>query len=182
MSYIGSLFRSQILFIFLGFLPVLFFVLSYYGMEIFRNRHYSPASELTAILVYFLGVLTFLGQLEIAIILAITLSFITGAKQNIENIMDKISREEVYNTLKFAVIAFMILPLLPDQKFSFQSLFSAFGADFAQQISHPIWTVEFFNPYSLWLFVVVMSGISYLGYILTKIIGSTSGILLSSVI
>ena len=39
----------------------------------------------------------------------------------------------------------------------------------------------FFNPYTLWLFVVVMSGISYIGYFMTRIFGDKSGILASCV-
>ena len=37
---------------------------------------------------------------------------------------NKISRNELNNTLKFAVIAFVVLPILPDKKYSFSSLFS----------------------------------------------------------
>ena len=85
-------------------------------------------------------------------------------------------------TLKFAIIAFVILPLLPDEKYSFLTLFQALWLSGAAAINHPIWTTAFFNPYSLWLFVVVMSAISYIGYFLTKIFWSTSWILLSSVI
>jgi uncharacterized membrane protein (DUF4010 family) len=35
-----------------------------------------------------------------------------------DNILKKISKEELQNTIKFAVIAIVILPLLPDTKYS----------------------------------------------------------------
>lgn len=182
MTLVGQALWFTQIFVLSGVGIVFMFIISYYTSQIFKNEKYSPASEFTAVLVYFLWVLVSLDSLEFAIIFSIALSFITGSKYTVDRFMDMISREELRNTLKFAVIAFMILPLLPDAKYSFQSLFSSVWAWFSNQISHPVWTMEFFNPYSLWLFVVVMSGISYLGYILTKIIGSTSGILLSSII
>jgi uncharacterized membrane protein (DUF4010 family) len=39
-------------------------------------------------------------------------------KEFLNKVKEKISREELSNTLKFAVISVVILPLLPDIKFS----------------------------------------------------------------
>lgn len=65
-------------------------------------------------------------------------------------------------TLKFAAIAFVILPLLPSEKYSFASLFEAFGLSQARALDFAFWTTPFFNPYSIWFFVVVMSAISFI--------------------
>lgn len=152
-----------------------------YVFHVFRKQQQSPASEIAVILVYFLGVLVFLNQKEIAIIFAIFVSLVISSKETLYTVMQKISRSELNTTLKFAAIAFVILPLLPDVKYSFSSLFQSFGFAEASEITLPIWTMQFFNPHSLWFFVVVMSGISYIGYILTRMFGDKSGILLSSV-
>ena len=116
-----------------------------------------------------------------AIIFAIFISLIISAKDTLHNLMQKISRDELNTTLKFAAIAFVILPLLPDVKYSFSTLFQSLGFAQAAQIQLPIWTMEFFNPYSTWFFVVVMSGISYIGYFMTRIFGDKSGIIASCV-
>ncbi len=116
-----------------------------------------------------------------AIIFAIFISLIISAKDTLHNLMQKISRDELNTTLKFAAIAFVILPLLPDVKYSFSTLFQSLGFTEAAQIQLPIWTMEFFNPYSTWFFVVVMSGISYIGYFMTRIFGDKSGIIASCV-
>ncbi|MBP7061403.1 hypothetical protein KBA84_01050 [Patescibacteria group bacterium] len=50
----------------------------------------------------------------------------------------KISMDEIYDAIKFAIIAFIILPLLPNQDYGFLGLF---------------------NPYKTWLMVVFVSGI-----------------------
>ena len=36
---------------------------------------------------------------------------------------------------------------------------------------HPILTAPFFNPYSIWFFVVVMAGVEYAGFLLGKALG-----------
>jgi uncharacterized membrane protein (DUF4010 family) len=68
-----------------------------------------------------------------------------------------ITREDVYATLKFAVITAIILPVLPNQSYGPPPL-------------------DVFNPYKAWLMVVLISGISFLGYMLIKIVGARQGI------
>ena len=61
----------------------------------------------------------------------------------------------MYSTLVFAIIAFVILPFLPNV---------------------PYGPLGVFNPYKIWLMVVFICGLSYVGYILIKIFGSKNGI------
>ena len=61
-----------------------------------------------------------------------------------------LKKEEMRSTLLFAVIAFVILPFLPNQGYGPHQLF---------------------NPYLTWLMVVFISGISFVGYILMKWFG-----------
>lgn len=180
MQYIDSLVWSGIIFTLFGFLLVVILVNIDYIFHVFKKEKHSPASEIATLLVYFSWVLVFLGMQEIAIILTVWLATIVGTKDIIHNSLQKISREEILTTLKFAAIAFVILPLLPSEKYSFQSLFEALWISQASMIDFAFWTTPFFNPYSIWLFVVVMSAISFIWYILTRILWSTSGILVSS--
>ncbi len=75
------------------------------------------------------------------------------------------------NTIKFAVIALVVLPLLPDVKYSIADIFTGITGN-PLAFSHPIVTMNFFNPYSIWFFVVIMAGIEYIGYILSKVLGN----------
>jgi uncharacterized membrane protein (DUF4010 family) len=59
--------------------------------------------------------------------------------------------------LKFAVISAIVLPILPDEGLG--------PAPF-----------DVLNPYKIWLMVVFISGISFLGYILIKVAGTRQGI------
>jgi uncharacterized membrane protein (DUF4010 family) len=93
-------------------------------------------------------------------------------KTRIAPLIDKIGEDEISTTLKFAVISLIILPLLPDQKYALSQMFV-----FLPQNDFTL--AQFFNPYGIWFFVVVMSAVSYVGYILSKMLGSDKGIIIS---
>ena len=42
--------------------------------------------------------------------------------------------------------------------------------------------MRFFNPFSVWFFVVIMAGVEYIGYILSKVLGNRGGLVLSGAI
>ena len=101
----------------------------------------------------------------IATVIAIVLTMILATKKHISSLFDRIDHYEFLDGLKFAVILFVVLPLLPDQEYGATSF-----------------TEAFFNPHSVWKFVVIMTGIGYIGYLLKKIVGNTGGIQLSGII
>lgn len=90
------------------------------------------------------------------------------------------TRLEFKNAIKFGVIAFVILPLLPDAKFSFSDLFSLTG--FGLALDFRLWTMDFFNPHGIWFFVVAMSAIEFVAYLLSKSLGDRGGIIISGAV
>ncbi|MDP2395757.1 MAG: hypothetical protein Q8S84_09545 [bacterium] len=54
------------------------------------------------------------------------ISIILAAKNVSDKFVSSISRQELIHTMKFAVVSFVILPVLPDKKFSFSTLFDSF--------------------------------------------------------
>jgi uncharacterized membrane protein (DUF4010 family) len=166
----------------LGFVAITLFILAVHTYTAFKNGDLGVTTELSAIFVYFIGVLTMLGNIKFALVLTVVLTLIMSAKEYMESIKSSISRQEIINTLKFAVIAFVILPLLPDEKYSFASLLTSFWLEGASAWSNAVWQMKFFNPYSVWFFVVTMSSIGYVGYILSRMIGKGSSVILSSAI
>jgi uncharacterized membrane protein (DUF4010 family) len=63
--------------------------------------------------------------------------------------------EDIHATLQFAIVAAVILPLLPNRTID------PFGL---------------INPFQIWLMVVLVSGIGFLGYVLMHIFGPSRGI------
>ena len=181
MTQIDALFSAGYVFVLVWLILTFVLVAIHYTHSVFKNTEISPATEIIAILTYFIGVLVFSGLTQFAIILAILFTFIVSSKDMFEWVSKYISKDELRTTLKFWAIAFVILPLLPNQRFSLVDIFSFFTAGNVE-MSHPLVTFDFFNPYSIWFFVVVMSGVSYLGYILSKFVGKNSSIILSSIL
>lgn len=154
---------------------VAIFILVFYIISSIKSTKYSLTWELSAVITFFLWVLISVWHYQLAIIISIMLTLLLSSEVLIDKFIDKISRHEFNNSIKFAVIALVILPLLPNIGYSIWDLLFAFWYEW--EISNEILTLKFFNPYGLWLFVVLMSWISYIGYIMSKFIWEKSSIL-----
>ena len=155
-------------FILLTLFILVLFILAYYIYIIFKENKLWLTTEITAIITFFLWVFVMIWYSQVAVILSIILTFLLSSKPYIGSIVDKISREELHNTIKFAVISVVILPLLPDFKYSIADILSSLW--YTREITNSILNLSFFNPYGLWFFVVLMAGISYAWYIMSKLI------------
>jgi len=161
MTWFDAYLVTDYIFIISGLVLITILVSIYFSYSVFKEKALSPATEIVSFLTYFVWVLVFLGYAQIAIIFAILLTFLLSSKEMFEWLGKYISKDELRTTLKFGAIAFVILPLLPDARFSLSDI-SSFV--FGRAIDHPLTTFAFFNPYSIWFFVVIMSGVSYLWY------------------
>lgn len=157
--------------IFVGSILFLFILLSYI-YSAFKQHQFGVTSEFAAVTVFLLGALVMLDEVQIAIFIGILVAVMLNYKARVAPLIEKIGEEEISTTLKFAVIALIILPLLPEHKYALHDMFV-----FLPQNSFTM--AHFFNPYSIWFFVVIMSAVSYVGYILTKALGAGKGIILS---
>jgi uncharacterized membrane protein (DUF4010 family) len=114
-------------------------------------------TEIASLMVFVCGALCYWDYLELAAALAVvTFGFLT-LKPQLHGLAARISSEDLYATLKFAIISLIVLPVLPNQTYGPQPF-------------------DAFNPYRTWLMVVFISGISFLGYVMIKVVGSRRGI------
>jgi uncharacterized membrane protein (DUF4010 family) len=148
-AYLGVLISPWILIVGIILTGILI-ILAYYNIAGHSRHHSGATSEVAGFLVFFLGVLSYYGEITLAIILAIIITIILYARSMLHHFAKKIKPLEMADTLKFAVIAFVILPLLPNQGYG---------------------PLEMFNPYIIWLMVVFISGIGFAGYVLMKWFG-----------
>lgn len=151
-AYLGTFLGNW--FVIALFFGMFFLILATYIYEAFKEKRKGITSELAAIMSFLIGILCFYKP-SFAVILAIVLTVILTLKIHIHGFVQKLSQDEFFASLKFAIIAFIILPLLPNETID-------------------SWGV--LNPYNIWLMVVFISGISFVGYILTKLIGTTRGV------
>ncbi len=152
-----------------------------YSYSTFKNKDVWVTSELAAIMTFFIWVISAIWLTKSAIIWAISLTLVISLKEKAQKFKNSISKEEFMHTLKFAAIAFVILPLLPDAKFSINDLLLSVHLS-SSALNFPIFAMKFLNPYSVWFFVVVMSAVWYVWYILSKLFWKDSSVILSSII
>jgi len=132
-------------------------------------------TEISTILLFLYGALCILGSVQLAITLGIVTTLVLSLKDYLHNIAKNVSTREFYDTIKFAIIAFIILPFLPDKNFDQTIL----GPLLQAANQNTIAGLDVLNPYKIWFLVVFVSGVSYVGYILVKLFGNKVGLSLS---
>ncbi len=117
-------------------------------------------SEIAILVAFLVGSLVYYGEEKIAIAFTVIMVTLLSLRKISHKFVKKIKYSELLDTLKFGIIALVILPFLPNQNFG---------------------PFNFFNPKEVWLMIVFVSGVSYVGYILTKIFDSDKGLKLSGI-
>ena len=112
-------------------------------------------TELAAVAVCLLGAVVMLGHREIAVALAITIAAVLAYKEPLHGMVSRLGREDVYAGVRLLAATFIVLPLLPDR---------------------PVDPWGALNPYKLWLLVLLISGLSLVGYVATRLLGPNRGI------
>ncbi len=118
-------------------------------------------TEVALLLTFALGVLSTLGYPMIAAASAVVVTILLGLKSALHAWLERLSEDELHAAMKFLLISVVMLPLLPDQ---------GYGP----------W--QAFNPYLAWWMVVLVSGLSFIGYFAIKLAGPSRGIMVTSLL
>lgn len=139
-------------------LTIVLLVAYYSSLEKFED--FGITSVIAALLTFAFGALAVFGYTVLASSSAVVVTFLLGFKPLLHGWLKKIERRELFATLKLLLISVVMLPILPDRYLD-------------------PWQV--FNPYHVWLMVVLIATISYLGYFAIKIAGNRHGPVLTGV-
>ncbi len=115
-------------------------------------------SAFVAVLTFALGALAGAGELAAAAAAAVVVTLLLGVKPELHAALRRIERAELLASLRLLLISVVVLPVLPDQ---------GYGP----------WAA--LNPYRIWWMVVLVAGVSYVGYIAIKWVGARRGVLLT---
>ncbi|SFL61283.1 MgtC/SapB family protein [Nitrosomonas communis] len=119
-------------------------------------------TTVAAILVcYGLGATVWYGESTLAGMLAIVTTMLLYFKTELHGITQKLDRRDLISMLQFAVLTFIVLPVLPNQDYG---------------------PYDALNPYQIWLMIVLISGISLSGYIALRFIGQRYGAVLLGIL
>ncbi|RMG14413.1 MAG: hypothetical protein D6731_10400, partial [Planctomycetota bacterium] len=86
-----------------------------YHLSAVNRGDYGLTSEVSAVAVFLLGGLCAQGQVELAGAAAIVITFTLSLKQGLHRLAQKIRKDDIQAVLKFAVLTFIVLPLLPTE-------------------------------------------------------------------
>ncbi len=148
-----------------------FFLLGFAGMfalialTTYRNTANERQAGLTTgavgLATYLLGGLVLFGQVKTAVVVAVSLVVLLASKERLHAWSRKFSRMDVYHALQFAAVTGIILPLVPDEPCG------PYGA---------------FNPHTIWLMVVLVSGLGFLGYVAMRLFGEGRGLAVTGIL
>jgi uncharacterized membrane protein (DUF4010 family) len=140
---------------------ILMTTVSYSGALVRSKTETGITTEVAAILTFLFGVLVMGDHAFVAIALAVITSLLLTFKGKLHGFIRNMSSEDIHVTLQFALVAAVILPLLPNRTIDPWGLL---------------------NPFQIWLMVVFVSGIGFSGYVLMKILGPSQGINLMGIL
>jgi uncharacterized membrane protein (DUF4010 family) len=111
-------------------------------------------TETAAVVAALLGALVAWGQAPVAAALAVVVTLLLTLKAPLHRLAGALSEEEILAILKFAVVAVIVVPLLPERALG------PYGA---------------FEPRRLGIVVLMLSGVSLAGYLLVRVVGGRAG-------
>ncbi|MDX1880702.1 DUF4010 domain-containing protein [Mycolicibacterium sp. 141076] len=132
------------------------------ALAYFRTSAEDPGTTTAtaALVAYLLGALAY-SRPALAVALAVVVAGLLVSKNRIHRFARDIMTEvELEDAIKFLVVAFVILPLLPDRGLG------PYGV---------------LNPEKVWLLVVLLTGIGWVGYMGVRALGPERGLLITGI-
>jgi uncharacterized membrane protein (DUF4010 family) len=136
---------------------LLFISIAYYAKS--QKGDLGLTTSLTLLLAYILGIMSALHYIREALAATVLIITLLSLKTKLHAIVARITQEELFAFVKFTVLALLILPFLPDAKYGPNGLL---------------------NPRDIGFVVVIVSSLSFLGYLLIKFGSAEKGILLTA--
>lgn len=137
-----------------GLLAVAGMIIAAYLNSPAENHDPGTTTVAALLICYALGVLVWYDLSKLAVMLAIATTVLLYFKPELQGMTQRLSRRDLVSILQFAVLSFVILPILPNQNFG---------------------PYDAFNPHHAWMMVVLISGLSLAGYVALRIVGQRYG-------
>jgi uncharacterized membrane protein (DUF4010 family) len=118
-------------------------------------------TEIASLLCFLFGGLVWWQMTALAAALAVVTVLLLASKEPLTRLSHRIGQQDIAAALQFGVITLIILPILPNR---------------------PYGPLDVLNPYTIWLMVVLIAGINFIGYILIKVLGARQGIGLAGIL
>ncbi|MEJ2667996.1 MAG: MgtC/SapB family protein [Deinococcales bacterium] len=137
-----------------SFVPVAVLIALAYWRETAGTK-VGGTTQFAVLVAYGLGVMAGYGAYVAALAGAVVTTGMLSLRTELRRLAGAVSQEDLYAVVQFAVVSLVVLPLVPNETFG-------------------PWGV--WNPRTIWWLVVLISGLSFIGYAASKVIGATRGI------
>jgi uncharacterized membrane protein (DUF4010 family) len=121
------------------------------------NHDSGQTTEIAALLLYAIGAYLVVGEPALAVALGGVIAVLLHFKDPLHAFAARIGEQDVTAIMQFVLITLVVLPVLPNRNFG---------------------PYETLNPFQTWLMVVLIVGISLVGYLAHKLLGAKVGALL----
>jgi uncharacterized membrane protein (DUF4010 family) len=118
-------------------------------------------TEMAVLMMFAIGVYLVFGEKIVAVVVTGVVTVLLHFKSALHGWVNKFGQEDLKAIMQFVLISMIILPVLPDKTYDLY---------------------ESLNPKNIWMMVVLIVGISLVGYFIYKFIGSKAGVLLGGIL
>ncbi|MFA7381437.1 MAG: MgtC/SapB family protein [Bacteroidia bacterium] len=146
-------------FFLVGAIVSFLFYMSIFHYTKAQKENFGIITELSLTLVFMLGVLSGYHLMKEALAASVIIVLLLSFKNKFKETIKKITQEELYGFLRFVILAFLIMPYLPDIDY---------GPD------------GILNPQKIGYVILIISCLSFFGYFIIKFFGAKKGILFTA--
>lgn len=127
----------------------------------FTDPDVGQTTEVAALLMFAIGAYLVLGDQVLAVIVGGGMAILLYVKEHLHGFIDRLSDKDLSAIMTFAGISLVILPVLPDETFG---------------------PMDVLNPRNIWMMVVLIVGISVIGYFIYKFAGKKVGVVSNGIL
>lgn len=149
-AFVGQYFLGAALIAFAGSLAL------FEWREAQASNSASATGMIAGIVAFVLGAYAVLGNMVVAGASGIAATVILAERQALHAFVANLKWAELRSALLLLVMSFVLLPLVPD---------------------HPVDPWGALNPRQLWLMIVIIAALSYVGYICVRLAGERAGLI-----
>ena len=138
-----------------------------YAADLRNGRGHGVTTEASVIATYLLGALAasrgviepMTARFLMVAIIGVAMTFLLSSKLLLHGIASRVSRDDFYATVKFLIVAVVVVPLLP---------------------RYPVGPLDAIEPFTVGLMVVTIAGLSFIGYVAVRWLGPDRGLLVGA--
>ncbi len=125
------------------------------------NSEGGVTTEVAMLVMFAVGAFLTVGQPIAAVAVGAAVAVLLQFKPELHGFVRRLEDDDVRSIMQFVLIAFIVLPVLPNQGFG---------------------PFAVLNPYEIWFMVVLIVGISLVGYLIHRFVGDGAGTLTAGVL